>query len=210
MREIGLLNDGAEIRFIGFDDLHQLAIKKSYEASAYAESSTSVAHTYVHALTTSNFRSVIREVSSSQTSSARHVVVSTVDNLALLGVTEEKFNSEVVFLTLQEFAEILGEDIRSDSMYEKLLTQKTSRSDFFQQTLLTPPQLQLLIHIATGHTNTDIGKLMFLTEKGVESAIKRLSLKLDCEYSSEKPQNLRIILGRKYAQMLGVLNEEKV
>lgn len=65
--------------------------------------------------------------------------------------------------------------------------------------------MRLLLLIARGSTNSEIARELVLTEKGVESAIKRLAIKLDCARTGEKPQNLRILLGRRYAQLLGVL-----
>ena len=77
--------------------------------------------------------------------------------------------------------------------------------EFFDVHSLSTTQVKLLILIATGNTNAEIAREMVLTEKGVESAIKRLAIKLDCTREGEKPQNLRILLGRRYAQLLGVL-----
>ena len=207
MRQLSITSHGAEVRFIGFDRLQELAIQQSRGQAGQEADDTTIAQIYVHALSTANFKAVMETIAKPELAKSRHFVVSTVSNLALLGISETNFPQDVAIMNLSEFTEALLKFATRKISYEDAFVQASPRSSFFEQTLLTPPQLQLLIHISTGYTNTDISKLMFLTEKGVESAIKRLSLKLDCEYSVEKPQNLRIILGRRYAQMLGLISE---
>ncbi len=156
---------------------------------------------FIYLLNPSNFEELTKLIRSqaSQNPVAQHIVVTEVPTLALLGLSQKNFPQKTVFLTLDEFFEIMK------SGAEIGFHQIRAIDEFFDVHSLSTTQVKLLILIATGNTNAEIAREMVLTEKGVESAIKRLAIKLDCTREGEKPQNLRILLGRRYAQLLGVL-----
>jgi DNA-binding NarL/FixJ family response regulator len=119
--------------------------------------------------------------------------------LALLGLSQRNFPHKTAFLTLDDLLVVM----KSGAPHG--FHQIRTGDEFFEVKPFSSTQVKLLLLISTGNTNAEIAREMVLTEKGVESAIKRLAIKLDCTREGEKPQNLRILLGRRYAQLLGVL-----
>jgi DNA-binding NarL/FixJ family response regulator len=156
---------------------------------------------FIYLLTPANFGELTKLIRSqaSQNPIAQHIVVTEVPTLALLGLSKRNFPQKTLFLRLDDLLEIMKSSAKIG------FHQLREIDDFFDLHPLSKTQVKLLVLIATGNTNAEIAREMVLTEKGVESAIKRLAIKLDCTREGEKPQNLRILLGRRYAQLLGVL-----
>ena len=66
---------------------------------------------------------------------------------------------------------------------------------------LTDSEINLLRLVWEGHSNSQIGKIKSITPKSVETAISRLSKKIDIEYSNEI--NQRILLAKFYQELTG-------
>jgi len=200
---------------IAFDSLQSLGLALTLSAagishnfqtldeanSTLKESFEVTPRKFIYLLTPSNFEELAKVMRSqtSQNPIAQHLVVTSVPSLALLGLTQKNFPQKTIFLTLNELFLIMKSGVPNG------FHQIRPVHEFFEVKPLSSTQVKLLLLIATGNTNAEIAREMVLTEKGVESAIKRLAIKLDCTREGEKPQNLRILLGRRYAQLLGVL-----
>lgn len=206
MREIGFETAGAFMRFFGFDPLQESAIAAQHVNLHLINKMFSQASVDYYHMTTANFRKVIASILNVKNKESISVVVTDIPNLSLLGLSSDSFSENTLFLTLDQFTDALVGDSSNSSLVEDAIRETSRKESFFNDSSLTKSQLDLLIHISNGHTNVEISRLMFLTEKGVESAIKRLSLKLGCNGAYQKQQNLRILLGRRYAELLGVLS----
>lgn len=206
MREIGFETAGALMRFFGFDPLQESAIVAQHMNLHLINKLFAQACVDYYQMTTSNFRRVIASILSAKNKENISVVVTDIPNLSLLGLSAESFSENTLFLTVEQFTDALVGNSPNASLVEEAIREASRRDSFFNDSSLTRSQLELLIHISNGHTNVEISRLMFLTEKGVESAIKRLSMKLGCDGAYQKQQNLRILLGRRYAELLGVLS----
>lgn len=206
MREIGFETPGALMRFFGFDPLQESAIVAQHMNLHLINKLFAQACVDYYQMTTSNFRRVIASILSAKNKENISVVVTDIPNLSLLGLSAESFSENTLFLTVEQFTDALVGNSPNASLVEEAIREASRRDSFFNDSSLTRSQLELLIHISNGHTNVEISRLMFLTEKGVESAIKRLSMKLGCDGAYQKQQNLRILLGRRYAELLGVLS----
>ncbi|CAN2181764.1 Transcription regulator LuxR, C-terminal [Candidatus Nanopelagicaceae bacterium] len=206
MREIGFETASALLRFFGFDPLQESAIVAQHMNLQLINKLFSQASVDYYQMTTANFRKVIASVKSAKNKENISVVVTDIPNLSLLGLSVEDFSENTLFLTLEQFTDALVGNSANASLVEEAIRETSRKESFFNDSSLTKSQLDLLIHISNGHTNVEISRLMFLTEKGVESAIKRLALKLGCNGAYQKQQNLRILLGRRYAELLGVLS----
>jgi DNA-binding NarL/FixJ family response regulator len=66
---------------------------------------------------------------------------------------------------------------------------------------LTQTQVELLRLVAAGHSNAEIGRLLWLSIPGVEKALSRLAQKLQLPTSSE--HNRRVLLVREYYRLSG-------
>jgi DNA-binding CsgD family transcriptional regulator len=206
MREIGFETSSALMRFFGFDPLQESAIAAQHLNLHLINKLFTQASVDYYQMTTANFRKVIASILSVKNKESVSVIVTDIPNLSLLGLSPESFSENTLFLTLEQFTDALVGDSANSSLVEEAIRERSRRESFFNDSSLTQSQLDLLIHISNGHTNVEISRLMFLTEKGVESAIKRLSMKLGCDGAYQKQQNLRILLGRRYAELLGVLS----
>jgi DNA-binding CsgD family transcriptional regulator len=212
---------------IGFDPIQQLALEQAFSTSVTSSAHSGPANSgpansgsakslSLYRLTPRNFDEILATLRADRAAHLKldQVIVTTVPSLTFLGLQPHSFPEATIFITYQEFVESLVEVITGAqrSMTEAMTALK-DRGDgqgksverFFGREGLSQAQITLLIFIAIGHTNVEIARRMELTEKGVESAIKRLAIKLDCTREGSRPHNLRILLGRKYAQLLGVL-----
>jgi len=210
------MGDASElITAIAFDSLQSLGLALTLSAAGIThnfetieqanitlkESFAVTPRDFIYLLMPANFEELTKLIRSqaSQNPLAQHIVVTSVPSLALLGLSQKNFPQKTVFLTLDDLFAMMK------SGAPRGFHQIRTVDDFFAVKPLSSTQVNLLLLIATGNTNAEIAREMVLTEKGVESAIKRLAIKLDCAREGEKPQNLRILLGRRYAQLLGVL-----
>ena len=203
------------ITAIAFDSLQSLGLALTLSAAGIThnfetidqanntlkESFAVTPRDFIYLLTPANFEELTKLIRSqaSQNPIAHHIVVTSIPSLALLGLSQRNFPHKTVFLTLDDLFVMM----KSGAPHG--FHQIRAVDEFFEVRPLSSTQVNLLLLIATGNTNAEIAREMVLTEKGVESAIKRLAIKLDCTREGEKPQNLRILLGRRYAQLLGVL-----
>lgn len=69
---------------------------------------------------------------------------------------------------------------------------------------LSDSEISLLRLVWEGHSNSQIGKIKSIAPKSVETAISRLSKKIDIEYSNEI--NQRILLAKFYQELTGKVN----
>ena len=69
---------------------------------------------------------------------------------------------------------------------------------------LTDTEISLLRLVWEGHSNSEIAKLKTITPKSVETAISRLSKKIDIAYSNSI--NQRILLAKFYQELTGKIN----
>lgn len=193
------------LRATGFDPIQHFLLAQSF-AQESASHLTSPGLS-LYRLTPHNFEAIVAQMNEdhSATFAEHQLLVTSVPTLTLLGLHVESFPEETIFLTYEEFVDhfILGSAVSTISDLKALLGDRAEK--FFHSHGLSHGQVSLLLLIALGHTNLEIAKRMTLTEKGVESAIKRLAIKLDCTREGSRPHNLRILLGRRYAQLLGVL-----
>ena len=204
----------------GFDSIQQIGIKESLRGNGisaeisflYQESMKRPHENFpevdanIYLLTPRNFATVVRHIKAQPRleSESTLFIVTDVPSLSLLGIEQKSLPSKTIYLSLAEFGDLLrgsGEQLfRSGETKQARPIER-----FFETAKLSRSQVRLLLLIAHGDTNAEIAREMVLTEKGVESAIKRLAIKLERVRTGEKPQNLRILLGRRYAQLLGVL-----
>jgi DNA-binding NarL/FixJ family response regulator len=77
----------------------------------------------------------------------------------------------------------------------------SSKSNSYE---LSDSEINLLRLIWEGHSNSQIGKIKSIAPKSVETAISRLSKKIDVEYSNEI--NQRILLAKFYQELTGKIN----
>jgi DNA-binding NarL/FixJ family response regulator len=69
---------------------------------------------------------------------------------------------------------------------------------------LSDSEINLLRLVWEGHSNSQIGKIKSIAPKSVETAISRLSKKIEIEYSNEV--NQRILLAKFYQELTGKVN----
>jgi predicted DNA-binding protein YlxM (UPF0122 family) len=157
----------------------------------------------IYLLTAGNFELLLLRIESDHQlfPEAKQLLVINVPSLGFLGLTSKKFPDDIHFVFLKNFVELMKSNETLHSFFE-LFGPNQELDEFFHQTLLTKTQIRLLILVAKGSTNSEIARKMVLSEKGIESAIKRLAVKLDCYRMSRSEQNLRILLVRRYNQML--------
>jgi DNA-binding CsgD family transcriptional regulator len=185
---------------MGFDPLQSIALEHSFRGLP------SEAFSF-YRLTPRNFESIVAQLNQDYEAKpeVKQLLVTAVPTLTFLGLTPESFPAQTLFITYEEFVEHFITSVNGVKI-NALATLPTEQVEkFFHSGGLSKSQVSLLLLIALGHTNIEIAKRMTLTEKGVESAIKRLAIKLDCSREGSRPHNLRILLGRRYAQLLGVL-----
>ncbi len=194
-----IVTSGA-ITATGFDPLQSIALERLLSGSSAEE-------LYFYRLTPRNFESIVAQLNedfASRPGVTQHLVTA-VPTLTFLGLRSDSFPAQTLFITDEEFVEHLTSETGA-AQFSTLTSLPGDRTEkFFHSGGLSESQVALLLLIALGHTNVEIAKRMALTEKGVESAIKRLAIKLDCTREGSRPHNLRILLGRRYAQLLGVL-----
>jgi len=157
----------------------------------------------IYLLTAGNFELLLLRIESDHQlfPEAKQLLVINVPSLGFLGLTSKKFPDHIHFVFLKNFVALMKSNETLHSIVE-LFRLEQELEEFFHQTLLTKTQIRLLILVAKGSTNSEIARKMVLSEKGIESAIKRLAVKLDCYRMSRSEQNLRILLVRRYNQML--------
>jgi DNA-binding CsgD family transcriptional regulator len=203
---------------LGFDPLHSAGLSRLFESinvkidfqtmvqPSVVESSNDGYSFHLFLLTPQNFSLLIPRMKRERAAnpSKIHILVSDVPSLSFLGLTKENFPPETIFFTLSDLHTVITSAIPGEAGEIKF-SQRRAVDSFFGRGGLTSDQVTLLLLIAQGNTNTEIAKVMDLSEKGVVPAIKRLALKLDCVRLSPEQQNLRILIGRRYAQLLGVL-----
>jgi len=209
--------DSTGFSAIGFDPIQQLALEQAFSTSVTSPAGSKPAESFaLYRLTPRNFEEILATLHADRAAHLEldQIVVTTVPSLTFLGLQPGSFPEATIFVTYQELVDFVDEVVTGAqrSMEEAVTALKDREDDlgksverFFRREGLSQAQIALLILIAIGHTNVEIARRMELTEKGVESAIKRLSIKLDCTREGSRPHNLRILLGRKYAQLLGVL-----
>lgn len=194
-----IVTSGA-ITATGFDPLQSFALERSLSGPRSEEF-------YFYRLTPRNFESIVAQLNKDYESrpGIAQLLVTAVPTLTFLGLRPDSFPAQTLFITYEEFVEYFFTDTSAEES-RNLASLPGDRTEmFFHSGGLSESQVALLLLIALGHTNVEIAKRMALTEKGVESAIKRLAIKLDCTREGSRPHNLRILLGRRYAQLLGVL-----
>lgn len=206
MREFEIIQENSTQRFVGFDQLQEQAILSIYSPKSNPNSSEKFRNRRIIWLTTLNFVDVVSLLKLKDETTNSDVIVTNIPNLSLLGLTVSSFPGSSIFLRLDEFTSAILASESASSVVEDMINQISTLDEFFNYSSLTKSQMDLLILISEGHTNIEISRLMFLTEKGVESAIKRLAVRLGCGGAFHKHQNLRILLGRRYAELLGVLS----
>jgi DNA-binding CsgD family transcriptional regulator len=162
---------------------------------------------YVYHLTPGNFEGLVFRITQQHADepSAQQILVSAIPSLAYLGLNPHKFPTGITYLFLNEFVSELKNSTKASLFLERAHNFSNVEEKYFNQHDLTKIQIRLLMLLAKGLTNAEIAKTMILSEKGVESAIKRLALKLDCYRMSRSQQNLRVLLLRRYAQLLGLI-----
>lgn len=68
-------------------------------------------------------------------------------------------------------------------------------------TALTDAQIEMMRLIATGYSNAEIAKRMWITEDGVNRAVTRLVKQLGLQVAKER--NTRVLISRAYADLAG-------
>jgi DNA-binding NarL/FixJ family response regulator len=68
-------------------------------------------------------------------------------------------------------------------------------------TALTDAQIEMMRLIATGYSNAEIAKRMWITEDGVNRAVTRLVKQLGLQVTKER--NTRVLISRAYADLAG-------
>ena len=160
----------------------------------------------IYLLTARNYEEIILLIESDHRlfPEAQQLLVINVQSLGFLGLTPKKFPVKLFFVFLNNFVELVSKHETLASLLSIFDTPQDA-GEFFNQTMMTKTQVRLLILVTKGSTNSEIAKKMVLSEKGIESAIKRLALKLDCYRMSRSEQNLRVLLVRRYNQILGMI-----
>jgi DNA-binding NarL/FixJ family response regulator len=73
---------------------------------------------------------------------------------------------------------------------------------------LTDIQVETLRLLAQGLSNSDIGKVRFVSEKSVEQTITRIAQHLNVVH--EKGRNMRVILATEYFKWIGTPREHVI
>jgi DNA-binding NarL/FixJ family response regulator len=93
----------------------------------------------------------------------------------------------------------LSEAIKSDIPLSKF-----SDPDLIWKTAFTDRQILILKGLIHGETNRKIAKSIFQSEKTIEAEIKNICATLDISQKKTE-QNIRVLIGLRYAQLVGVL-----
>lgn len=101
------------------------------------------------------------------------------------------------FLSKQD----LGDSAILDATMRASLEREASGVHPTQAVDLTESQIEIMRLVASGLSNEEIARRMWLTESGVKRAITRLLRKLDLEVT--KDLNARVLLTRAYGELAG-------
>jgi DNA-binding CsgD family transcriptional regulator len=132
-------------------------------------------------------------------------VVTPIPSLAILGIKPEKFPSQATFFGSDEFALITSKRFHARLEVPEFPAQISPPEIFFKTGGLTDNHVNLLLLLADGLTNAEMAKRLKLSEKGIESALSRLAIRLNAESPNTNTYNQRVLILRRYAQLLGII-----
>lgn len=132
-------------------------------------------------------------------------VVTPIPSLTLLGIKLEKFPIHATFFGIDEFALITSKRFNTRLETPEFPAQISPLETFFKTGGLTDNHINLLLLLADGFTNAEMAKRLQLSEKGIESALSRLAFRLNAESPNTNTYNQRVLILRRYAQLIGII-----
>jgi len=132
-------------------------------------------------------------------------VVTPIPSLTLLGIKLEKFPIHATFFGIDEFALITSKRFNTRLETPEFPAQISPLESFFKARGLRDNHINLLLLLADGLTNAEMAKRLQLSEKGIESALSRLAIRLDAESPNTNTYNQRVLILRRYAQLIGII-----
>jgi len=154
-----------------------------------------------------NYRSIMLFLEKFQkfVGTRRLYVVTPIPSLTLLGIKLEHFPSQATFFGIDEFALITSRKFNARLETPEFPAQISPLENFFKAGRLTDNHINLLLLLADGLTNAEMAKRLQLSEKGIESALSRLAIRLDAESPNTNTYNQRVLILRRYAQLIGII-----
>jgi hypothetical protein len=207
-------------QWIGFPEIFLLAIEKS---NLFSQSDHIIPANFTHLQALDNelakidefcifldqknnssVKAILKQIQNSDPNALIKIVTS-LPSLSLLEFHKEDFGQNCEFYSVEEFALIISKVFNPRLEAIKFPEQLTPTEDFFDNFGLSEKQIQLLVLVSSGLTNFEISKRLNLSEKGIESAIGRLTSKFNIDVPASNLYNPRIVLVHKYLQLIGIL-----
>lgn len=101
-------------------------------------------------------------------------------------------------------SEINNSEMLIAALWKSTIQNKEEKISASNTNNLSDSEIALLRLVWEGHSNSEIAKLKTITPKSVETAISRLSKKIDIAYSNSI--NQRILLAKFYQELTGKVN----
>ena len=206
--------------WVGFPEIYLLAIEQSllYSNEDYIYSfeaeNRSLKVDEINAfdetlifLELQNYRQVLSFMNEfqSQNENAKFHVVTSIPSLRFLGIERDVFQNRHSLFSVNEFIAIISKKYNPRLEEVTFPNQISPTMSFFNDYKLTAKQIQVLRLMVSGFTNSEIAKRLVVSEKSVESSLKRMAIKMIGEEVDTSIYNPRILQLRKFAQILGII-----
>lgn len=200
---------GSTLAFWGFDALQAIALSTTFQSATFlalhefdyikGEGADSQS-TNIFFITSENFQRVKPILKALSKSSSQTILISNVSSLSYFWLSADDLPEWISLVRDDEdVLSNLSEAINSDIPLSKF-----SDPDLIWKTAFTDRQIMILKGLIHGETNRKIAESIFQSEKTVEAEIKNICATLDISQKKTE-QNIRVLIGLRYAQLVGVL-----
>lgn len=203
------VNAGSTLAFWGFDALQAIALSTTFQSATFlalhefdyikGEGADSQS-TNIFFITSENFQRVKPILKALSKSSSQTILISSVSSLSYFWLSADDLPEWISLVRDdKDVLSNLSEAIKSDIPLSKF-----SDPDLIWKTAFTDRQILILKGLIHGETNRKIAESIFQSEKTVEAEIKNICATLDISQKKTE-QNIRVLIGLRYAQLVGVL-----
>jgi DNA-binding CsgD family transcriptional regulator len=206
---VTVLTDGSSITFWGFDALQEIALSSTFQTATFLPlnhfdyilgKGVDSKSLNIFFLTSENYQRVKPILKVLSDSPHHTIVLSNVSSLSYFWFNQSD---------LPEWVSLVRDDKDvlknlNEAIQAKDPIAKFSHPDLLWKTTFTDRQILILKGIIHGETNRKIAEMIFQSEKTVEAEIKSICAILDISQKKTE-QNIRVLIGLRYAQLVGVL-----
>jgi hypothetical protein len=206
---VTVLTDGSSITFWGFDALQEIALSSTFQSASFLPlnhfdyitgKGVDSESLNIFFLTSEDYQRVKPILKVLSDSPHHTIVLSNVSSLSYFWFNQSD---------LPEWVSLVRDDKDvlknlNEAIQAKDPIAKFSNPDLLWKTTFTDRQILILKGIIHGETNRKIAEMIFQSEKTVEAEIKSICAILDISQKKTE-QNIRVLIGLRYAQLVGVL-----